>query len=242
MSQAAKEVSRVSGIMKFTSEQKTAECEETTDFFYRLGDMCDVAFDIWEVERKDLPYFVCSLSLRNLLESQASLFGGAYNSAGRALRWLYEANLAGAAACFKPSLLDEAFDDSESLTSDEFVNWLDRYDNREVQLSRRNILNFCDAPAGPLNVLYADLCKYSHISKMSFNREETHPNLQYLPDRFDETFGIMAKTIDFTLLMESKMLLCWNHGTVGALKYMFNVKNPLNRYFPMTTNLINSLP
>jgi hypothetical protein len=242
MNQAGKEVTRVNNIMKLTCEQKTTECEETVDFFYRLCDMCDVAFDIWEVERKDLPYFVCSLSLRNFLESQASLFGGAYNSAGRALRWLYEANLAGAAACIKPSLLDEAYEDSESLTSDEFVNWLDRYDNREVQLSRRNIFDSCSLPTEQLNVLYADLCKYSHISKMSFNREETHPNLHYLPDRFDETFEIMTKTMDFTLLMESKMVLCWNHGTVGALKYMFNTKNPLNRYFPMTTTLINSLP
>ena len=241
MNQADKEVNRVSSIMKLTCEQKTTECEETVDFFYRLCDMCDIAFDIWEVERKDLPYFVCSLSLRNFLEAQASLFGGAYNSAGRTLRWLYEANLAGAAACIKPLLLDNTYDDSSSLTSDEFVNWLDRYDNREVQLRRKDILNFCGLPEAQLNMLYSDLCKYSHISKMSFNREETHPNLQYLPDRFDEAFTIMAKTLDFTLSMESKMLLCWDHGTVGALKILFNAKCSLNKYFPMTTTLISGL-
>jgi hypothetical protein len=189
-----------------------------------------------------MPYFVCQLSLRSFLEVQASLFSGAYHSAGRTLRWLYEANLAGAAACVNASLLDNAYSGVANLSSDEFVDWLDRYDNREVQLGRKNIFDFCGLTAEPLNVLYADLCKYSHISKMSFDREETHPNLQYLENRFDETFGVMAKTLDFILLMESKMLLCWNHGTVGALKTLFNAKDPLNKHFPMTTTLIAGIP
>jgi len=37
------------------------------------------------------------------------MYGGAYHSAGRSLRWLYEANLAGATACFNPSLLDNQY-------------------------------------------------------------------------------------------------------------------------------------
>jgi hypothetical protein len=228
--------------MKLTSDQKASECQNTVDFFYRLCDMCDIAFDIWEVEREDLPYFVCSLSLRTFLEAQASLFEGAYNSAGRSLRWLYEENLAGTAACVNPCLLDTGYSTTGNLSSDEFVNWLDRYDNREVQLSRKKIFEFCDLDAGPLNQLYSDLCKYSHVSKMSFNREETHPNLQYIENRFDETFEIMAKTLDFILLMESKMLLCWNHGTIGALKIIFDERKPINENFPMARNLVRSLP
>jgi hypothetical protein len=204
--------------------------------------MADIAFDIWEVETEDLPYFVCSLSLRSFLEVQASLFSGAYHSAGRTLRWLYETNLAGSAACLNASLLDNAYSSTSNLSSDEFVDWLERYDNREVQLSRKSIFDFYKLTAEPLNMLYADLCKYSHVSTVSFDRAETHPNLQFLENRFDETFGIMTKTLDFSLLMESKMLLCWNHGSVGALKNMFSKSDPLKKYFPMVTDLITALP
>lgn len=66
------------------------------------------------------------------------MYGGAYHSAGRSLRWLYEANLAGATACFNPSLLDNQYK-GKKIDLDEFEKWLTLYDKRERMLYRKQI-------------------------------------------------------------------------------------------------------
>ena len=52
-------------------------------------------------------------------------------------------------------------------------NWLDRYDNQEVQLRRTKILDSLGLPLNDSNELYVDLCKYIHISKFSFDKKES---------------------------------------------------------------------
>jgi len=242
MSELERELRFITGVIKLTFAEKTTECQELVAFFYRLCLMGDIAQDIYITEGVGLPYYVCTLTIRNFLELQANLFQGAYHSAGSSLRWLYETNLAGAAACINPSLLDEQYKGSTSMSLSEFENWLDRCDKQEVKLMRRKILDSFGLPSDDLNRLYSDLCKYIHVSKVSFDKRLDWPKLLYIQEKFDEIFGLTKKTLDLVFWTESEMLLCYDGETSKALKGSLKDLAFLNRYVPMTVSLISSLP
>jgi hypothetical protein len=242
MSELEKELEFVTNVIKLTNREKCKERQIMIGFFQRLCTMGDIALDIYQTEGARLPYFVCTLTIRICLELQTNLFQGAYHSAARSLRWLYETNLAGATACIKPSLLDEEFSDSAGLTPERFENWLDRYDNKQdAKLLRKKIFSSFGLPAEELDRLYLDLCKYVHISKASFDKELDWPKLQYIPEKFDQTFELTMKTLDLVLWMQSKMLLCHNSRTKEALKWFLKDKDSLNQHTPLTIGLISSL-
>jgi len=242
MLELERELRFITNVIKLTYEEKEHECEEIIAFFHRLCLMGDIAEDIYITERVQLPYYVCTLTIRNFLELQANLFQGAYQSAGRTLRWLYEANLTGATACINPSLLDGNFKESTSIKLDEFENWLDRYDKQEVRLMRKQIFDSFGLPSDDLNNLYSDLCKYIHVSKVSFDKRLDWPKLQYIQEKFDEVFELMKKTLDLVFWMESRMLLCYDRETSKALKGFLEDSDFLNQYIPLTVSLISSLP
>ena len=123
------DIKRIGNLMNLTFGEKQENCVEIEVFFNRFCEMHDISFDIWENEGDDLPYFMCSLSVKNFLEVQSSILSTAYNSVGQMLRWLYEANLAGAAGCINPSLLDTAYSCSQKLTGQQFSDWLSNYDD-----------------------------------------------------------------------------------------------------------------
>lgn len=231
---------RTIGIIKLTYREKRDECDEVLSFLWHLFDMADLGEDIYLAGQAGIPYYICSLSLRIYLEFQANLFQGAYHSAGRSLRWLYEANLAGATACINPSLLDNRLK-GKKVDLDEFEEWLTLCDKRERMLYRRQIFEAWELPFEELQELYSDLCKYIHISKRSFDIKLTWPNIQYLPEKFDEIFALTRKTLDFVLWLECKMLLQFNKGTKGALRKVHKNLSALTSSVPMTMDLLSSL-
>ena len=242
MSEHARELSQITGVIKLTFRERHDECQDIINLFWRLCDKGDIAEDIYRAENAGLPYYVCTITIRAFLEMQANIFQGAYHSAGRSLRWLYENNVAGATACVNPSLLDDQYAGSTSLSLDEFETWLDRYDKNDVKLKRRDIFDYFGLPSADLNNLYYDLCKYVYVSRVSFDKEHDWPKLQYVQEKFDETFELLKKTMDLIFCMQSKMLLCYNGSTAGALKHFLNDRDSLNRYIPLTVSLISSLP
>ena len=241
MSELERELRFMTNVVKLTYKEKQNECQAIIDFFHRFCLMSDIAEDIYRVEEVGLPHYVCILTLRIFLELQANLFQGAYHSAGRSLRWLYETNVAGATACINPSLLDERYSNSTSLDLDEFEDWLDRYDKQDVRLKRKQIFVSFGLPADELSKLYSDLCKYVHVSKASFDKGLDWPKLQYISEKFDKIFEFTKKTLDLVLWMESKMLLCYDRGTSKALKGVLEDLAYLNQYVPLTVSLISSL-
>ena len=203
--------------------------------------MGDIAEDIFRAEQATLPYYVCHLTLRIFLELQASLFQGSYHSAARSLRWLYEANLAGATACINPFLIDERYKGQKELSLEKFEKWLDLYDRQEIRLLRKRILEAFGLPTKDLDDHYSVLCKYMHISKLSFDKKLDFPKLQYIPEEFDKMFELTIKTLDLVLWMQSKMLLCYNDETAGALKGFLKDWESINEYIPLTVSLLSGL-
>jgi len=206
--------------------------------------MADLAEDIFRADQAVIPYFISSLTHRHYLEMQACIFEGAYFSAARSLRWLYEINLIGSTACIKPILLDQNFSATTGLTLSEFEDLLEKIDSGEIKFGkgkRKNVFNQFKLPTDQLLDLYTDLCKYVHLSKISFDKEYTWPNLQYIPEKFDEIFLLALNTTDFILWMQSKMCLCYNEGTVGNLKNFLRMSDFIQTYIPLTVSLISSL-
>jgi len=239
-----KEHKRISNIIKLTYKEKTKECKLILEFFYKLCDMADLAEDIYIIDQAEIPYFISSLTHRHYLEMQACIFEGGYFSAARSLRWLYEINLIGSTACIKPILLDQNFSATTGLTLSEFEDLLEKIDSGEIKFGkgkRKNVFNQFKLPTVQLLDLYTDLCKYVHLSKISFDKEYTWPNLQYIPEKFDDIFLLAKNTTDFILLMQSKMCLCYNGGTVGNLKNFLKMSDSIQTYIPLTTSLIKSL-
>ena len=232
---------RAMNIMKLTHREKKSEGDEVIGFLWPLFDITDIGEDIWRAGQAGIPYYICSLTLRVYLEFQANLFQGAYHSAGRSLRWLYEANLAGATACISPALLDSEFEGEETMDLDAFEEWLTLCDRRERILHRTQIFEAWGLPVRDLQELYSDLCKYIHISKKSFDKELTWPNLQFIPEKFDEIFALSRRTTDLVLWLECKMLLQFNEGTEGALRGVHKNLSALASRIPMTMELLSSL-
>jgi hypothetical protein len=244
LSQFTREYRRIDGTIKVTYREKTIECLTIFDFFQRFCVLADISADIFRVEGNKIPYYVGSLTLRNYLEMQACLLEGAYHSAARSLRWLFEMNVVGATACVNPSLLDEQFGSKAPTDQEEFERLLERCDTEEITIGRgkrKRIFGEFSLPSEDLSLLYADLCKYVHLSKISFDKSLTWPNLQYIPEKFDEVFHFALRTIDLVLWMESKMCLCFDKGTTQALRYFLKNHDGLNQFIPITIKLISSL-
>jgi len=205
--------------------------------------MTDIAFNIFEVEGARIPYYVCSLTLRNYLEMQACLLEGAYHSAARSLRWLFEINVVGTTACVDASLLDQQYS-SGPIDLEEFERLLAKVDEEKLTIGRgkrKKIFDQFSLPSDDLMLLYSKLCKYVHLSRISFDKTLDWPNLQYIPEKFDEIFQIALKTLDLIFWMESRMLICFDKGTAQALKYFLRDDDGLNQYLPMAVSLISSL-
>lgn len=206
--------------------------------------MADIANDIYRAEGVSVPYYVCQLTLRNFLEMQACLLEGAYHSAARSLRWLYEVNVIGATAIIEPSLLDNRYPSKSRLDLAKFEVLLERCDTGEVKIGRgkrKRIFDNFSLPSADLASLYSSLCKYIHLSKLSFDKKLDFPNLQYISEKFDDIFKLIVLTLDLVFWMQSKMCLCFNSGTAKALKYFLKDTDRLNVHIPMTVSLISSL-
>ena len=176
---------------------------------------------------------------------QACILEGAYHSAARSLRWLFEINMIGATAIVKPILLDFHLSATQSLNLSEFENLLEQCDKEEISISkgkRKTIFDQFKLPSKDLMALYSDLCKYVHLSKISFDKTLDFPNLEYVPEKFDEIFPLAMQTIDFVFWMECKMCLCFKGGTAEALKFFLKDDDGLNHYIPLTMELISKLP
>jgi hypothetical protein len=234
---------RISGIMKLTYEEKRSQCERVLNFLLPLFVMADIGQDIQLAGQAEIPFYICSLTVRTYLEFSINLFQGAYYSAARSLRWLYEISLAGATACINPSLLDEQFK-REKMNLSIFKQWLMQYDNKQKRLNRRKIFKsfeISEERQNELEELYRDLCKYVHISERSFNEEMTWPNVQYIPEKFEEIFAIGMKTIDLIFWLECKMLLQFNRGTKEALRNLREYLNSIASSIPMTMSSLSIL-
>ncbi|MEM3628927.1 MAG: hypothetical protein QXQ94_10150 [Candidatus Bathyarchaeia archaeon] len=231
---------RINGIFELTYKEKMDECDEAIKYLNYLFVLTDIAQDIMLEGQSGIPYYVCSLSLRTYLEFLVNLFQGAYHSAARALRWLYEANLAGAAACIKPSLLSGEFIEVE-MDLDKFELWLALLDERRTEFPRKRIFEGLGLPAEKLQELFSDLCKYVHISRKSLDEKLTWPNLQYIPEKSDEILTLARKTVDLILWLECKMLLQYNDRTKEALKKLSKDIGALASKVPGTAELIYSL-
>jgi hypothetical protein len=173
---------------------------------------------------------------------EACLLEGAYHSAARSLRWMYEMNMIGTAACVNALLLDSSYT-NRMLSLREFENLLERIDNDEIRIGRgkrKTIFDQFGLPSNDMAVLFSDLCKYVHPSSTSFDKTLDWPNIQYISGKFDEIFQIATRTMDLVFWMESKLCLCFNGGTKGAMKYIFNNYSN-SKFLPLTTALISSL-
>lgn len=242
MTAPEKEREFINRVMRLTINQKREKCQIVVNFFYRLCDTTDIAEHILRAGQANLPYYVCILTLRIFLELQANLLQGAYHSAARSLRWLYETNIAGTTACISPYLLDRGYEGKSDLSTEEFEEWLDLYDRQEVRLIRKSILETFELPTEELDNLYSVLCKYIHVSKLSFDKELDFPKLQYISEKFDEMFELTIKTMDLVLWMQSRMLLRYKNGTAEALKGFLKNWGSINEYIPLTESLISNLP
>jgi len=241
------EYERIVGIPKLTYSEKSYECKSIFGFFVRLciiGDITNEVIPYSKVESAEIPYYISHLTLRNHLEMQACILTGAYHSAARSLRWLFEMNVIGATACVKPVLLDYHLSATRGINLSAFEKFLERCDTGEVKIGKKKYQTIFDQfklPSKDLLSLYSDLCKYVHPSKISFDKDLTWPNLQYIPEKFDEIFLFATKTLDLVFWMQSKMCLCFDGGIVQALKYFLKDDDGLNQYLPMTVLLLSSL-
>ena len=146
----------------------------------------------------------------------------------------------GAVACIAPSLLDEGYC-GRKMELKEFEEWLTLYDKRAKKLYREKILKALGLPVEELQKLYSDLCKYVHISERSFDHRMIWPNIQYLPEKFDEVFALLMKTIDLIFWLECKMLLQFNGKTKKALRAFREHLDSFITKIPMTMRLLSSL-
>lgn len=243
MTQFGREYDRIRGIIELTYGQKKDECGKIFDFFQRLCTMTDIAFEISQVEGVRVPYYVCALTLRNYFEIQACLLEGAYYSAARSLRWLFEINVVGTTACIDASLLDPQ-QSHGPIDLEEFEKLLEKVDEGKLRITgatHRKIFDQFSLPSDDLALLYSDLCKYVHLSQISFDKALDWPNLQYIPEKFEEIFQITFRTLDLIFWMESRMLTCFDKSTAQALKYFLKDYDGLNQYLPMAVSLISSL-
>jgi hypothetical protein len=240
MTHFSREYRRIKGIIGLTNEEKPYECTIVFDMFERFCVLADIATDIYRVEGAKVPYYVCALSVRDYLEMQACLLEGAYHSAARSLRWLYETNVVGATSCVNPGLLENQNRARPPMELEEFENLLKRIDAGFV-INRRLIFDSFSLPSNDLQKLYSDLCKYVHLSTISFDKTLDFPNIQYIPEKFDEIFPLILKTLDLVFWMECKMCLCYDGGTTKALQYYLNDNDGLNKHLPLTISLISNL-
>jgi hypothetical protein len=244
LTQFNREYDRICGIAKLTYQEKTKECSDIFDFFQRFCIISDIATSISQVEKSKIPYYICHLTLRNYLEMQACILEGAYHSAARSLRWLFEINMIGAVAVVKPILLDFNLSATKGLNLSEFEKVLEQCDKEEIKIGkgkRKTIFDQFKLPTEDLMTLYSDLCKYVHLSKISFDKTLDFPNLQFVPEKFDEIFPLAMRTLDFVFWMECKMCLCFKDGTAEALKFFLKDDDGLNHYIPLTLKLISKL-
>jgi len=179
--------------------------------------LSDIGEDIARAEGSKIPYFTAAISARSYLGFMYNLLFGDYHSAARSLRWLYETNLAAAAALISPELLHKEFSGKSSIDISQFDNWLDLYDKREVKFRRKCVLKGLGLPVKDLNDLYSHLCKHTHISKVSYDGK-TWPKLYFDEEKFDEIYFLTMRTLDLILLLLCHMLLLFNGETKTALK------------------------
>ena len=237
-----REFNRIKGIISSTYREKTKECELLFDFFQDFCTLADIGYNVLRAEGNGIPYYVSSLTLRNYLEMQTCLLDGAYHTAARSLRWLYELNLVGATACIDASLLDPQYVQG-SIDLKEFENLLNRFDNKGGVIGRGKLKKIFATFALPSNdwaLLYSELCKYVHLSSVSFDKQLDWPNLQYIPEKFDEAFNLTIRTIDRIFWMESRMYLCFGGGTAEALKWFLGDAS-VKQNLPMTCLLLTGI-
>lgn len=135
--------------------------------------MADIASNIYQDEGVSVPYYVCSLTLRNYFEIQACLLEGAYHSAARSLRWLFEVNVVGTTSCVDASLLDPQYSPGP-IDLEEFEELLEKVDEEKLRITRgtrKKIFDQFSLPSDDLALLYSDLCKYVHLSQISFDKK-----------------------------------------------------------------------
>jgi len=136
------EIKQINNIMNYTYKFRKDKIDIIFDIFNRLCLLGDISEDIYRVDAIDLPFFITQLTVRTFLEFQACIFEGAYYSAGRTLRWLYETNLTGATARIHPILLDKSYSAISTLDLEQFEKYLEKYDEGVVKFNHNSILKF----------------------------------------------------------------------------------------------------
>lgn len=178
---------------------------------------------------------------------------GAYSSAARTLRWIYESALASAVATLDGSLLLGGT--PKSLTKSQFRKWLWKYDHQKmtnVSFPRKNALRVIGLPSMDQTryiELYSTLCKFSHVSEKHFVHPEPIPDLVFNLKQFDAVSRYAYKTMDLAFFCVIKAILSqWHsddvnnffHGYLGSYsaRQIYSVRRDR---FPLTIGLLKGI-
>jgi hypothetical protein len=141
-----------------------------------------------------------SLLIPEWLGFMLNNFLGAYPAAARTLRWIFESAVASASSQIDGSIFEKV-QKGEPLTAAMFRSWLMRYDNRQASLPRPNalkVLELSTAERAKTNKLYADLCKFTHVSARYYRRLRI-PDLVLDWKYFDLISKYATRTMDLAL-------------------------------------------
>jgi hypothetical protein len=197
---------------------------------------------------------ITSLELSFLVQEWLSFmlcnYVGAYSSASRTLRWIYESTLAATMALTNPSLL-LCKPTSHPLTYEAFRSWLWKYDNRAVHFPRKESLKAIGLNLKEqlrYNGLYSMLCKYSHISAKHFSIPEPIPDLVFNLEDFDVVSRYAYRTMDLAFFCIVKSIISqWRSQDVrGFFEGYFDWFDALHAFavrrdrFPLTIKLLST--
>jgi hypothetical protein len=238
---------RINGIFGLTIAQKCQECITLVEFFNIRMVLNDLSKD-WEggiiatsAKGAEIPAHIIPLISRAYLEMKACLLGGAYQSVARTLRWMFEASMVGAVSCVSANLLKKCYENT--LSFEQFTDLIHELDNRKLHLRRKEIYEKLGLLTTDMTKLYADLCKYSHVSRESVDLAYHWPNLQFLSDQFDKLYNLVLRTMDFVFYMESKLCVHFDGENMNiklALKKLFDPNYyPTLSMLPLTSKLVN---
>ncbi len=151
-------------------------------------------------------------------------FTGAYPTAARTLRWIFESGIASTAAVLDRSLLIENSHSKKPLSSHQFREWLRDYDNQRVSLGRTKrdrILERIGLTAterATARETFETLCKFVHISSRHFSYIRVPDITMNLPN-FNRISKLAYRTMDLVL-----------YGMIHAIQAHWQVRSFLVGY------------
>jgi len=196
---------RLEGLTSQTLQQKWDEYCTMNCVFQHLCLLEDLGLDILrDRSRGKVVVHINRLVELTYLGFMYSMLFGDYFSSARSLRWIYEGGLAAFGASRDGEVLTGDHNDSGYLSIAKFERWMRDLDLRKPRAkfgptNRERILmllGLSQEERDRYKGLYSDLCRYSHLSKISLRRDTLVPNLTIDLREFSRVYRMNVRTMD----------------------------------------------